>query len=203
MTVLMTVRVRLPDCSSPPAGPLMSASRTARVRRADYRVPDQSVCRTAGVHLPNGCDPSEPRAHSHRIRFIKKQLVACRLPPSTPHSDDPARGFELLESDRDGAARQARHPGQMNQRWEAVPFVIRPLSQCGDHQLLHGCHRKRPGPIPCPSAHLRPRSERRRAAQTKDPAAHLDRPKDATVQRRRARSASAESAPWDRPMATT
>ena len=142
----------------------MSASRTARVRRADYRVPDQSVCRTAGVHLPNGYDasvglletasrraevrvpdysilratgvcpsddsragrsvytvvgrvawtggrrlaghePSDPRAHSYRIRFIKKQLVACRLPPSTPHSDDPARGFELLESDRDGAAR--------------------------------------------------------------------------------------------------
>ncbi len=172
MTDILTVRVRLPDCSSPPAGLLMSAYGSARVRGADCRVPDQSVCRTAGIRLPNGFGPSidlletasrraevripdysipratgvspsddsrpgrsvspvvgrvarsatrrvvrhelsSPGARSRWSRFTKKQLVTCRLAPTTPYSDDTARGTELLECDRDGAARQARHPSQV------------------------------------------------------------------------------------------
>ena len=219
MTVILTVRVRLSDCSGPSAGPLGSASRTARVRRTDYRLPDRSVCRTAGVRLLDGsrlrrlaCTvasrlarrtarcvcravPSDSRTHGHRVGFTKQQLVAGRPAPPTPHSDDPARGFELLEYSGDGAARQPRHHGQMRQRGKAVPFIIGALGQRGDHQLLRGCHRQRPGPVPCHTAHRRP-PPRRRGATAAGPGAGLSEARYACLADTRPPSARSR---WDRP----
>ena len=66
------------------------------------------------------------------------------------------------QGERDRAAHQPGHLGQVRERGPACPTVVGTLGKRQDHQLLRWRNFQRPGPIPCKAAHLRQPARRYR-----------------------------------------